>query len=82
VPRLSHQFPVEVVVVTVVVACVVEREVDVDVLEVGMIIAVVEVVGEVVVIEVDVVVELTQDTKSKDVIKRKVRNTRIISLFM
>jgi hypothetical protein len=71
-----------VVVVTVVVACVVEREVDVDVLEVGMIIAVVEVVGEVVVIEVDVVVELTQDTKSKDVIKRKVRNTRIISLFM
>ena len=80
-PRLSHQFPVEVVAVTVVVADVVEREVDVDVLEAGMIIAVVEVVAEVVAIAVDVVVEPAQDTKSKDVIKRIVRNIRIIPRF-
>jgi hypothetical protein len=65
-----------------VVASVVEREVDVVGLKVGMIIDVVEVIGEVVVIAVDVVFELAQDTKSKDVIKRIVRNTGIIPRFM
>ena len=79
VPRLSHQFPVEVV--DAVTAA------DVDVPVVGIMIAVVvvareEVVVVVVVVVVDVVVELPHDDSSIDVTKRKASDNKIIPLFM
>jgi len=84
VPRLSHQFPVEVV-ATVVVAVRVGAG-EVDEVAVGIIIAVVVVVEKVVagvlvnVVAVDLA--LAQDTKSKDVIKNKDTAARILLLFI
>ena len=79
-PRLSHQFPVEVVVVAVVTT-------DVDVVDVGTIaevvvaIEVVEVVDAIEVVEVLVVAEL-QEASTKDVTIKILNATQIAPLFI
>jgi hypothetical protein len=75
VPRISHQFPVALVVVAVVVVGVVIWVVVVVV--VVLVVVVVVDVG----VEVDVVV-LLHDAKTSDVTMRKVSNAQIIPLFI
>jgi hypothetical protein len=82
VPRVSHQFPVLVVVTTTVVFEVVFVTADV-VTDVGTVVAVVVVTTElVVVVAIFVVALLTQDAKSNDATRRKDKDTKINPLFM
>jgi hypothetical protein len=74
VPSESHQFPVAVVVVGVVV------EVGAVVVEVGAVVVVVVVV--VVDVGVDVVVDVAQDAKTRDVTMIQVSIIQVIPLFM
>jgi len=77
VPRISHQFPVALVVVAVVVVGVVVVVVVLVVVVVVVVVVLVVDVG----IEVDVVV-LLHDAKTSDVTMRKVSNAQIIPLFI
>ena len=77
VPRLSHQFPVEAVVVVTVEA--------VEVVDVGIITVEVEVVVamvDVTVVGVLVVVDEEQDASTSDITMRQVSTIQIILLFM
>ena len=79
-PRLSHQFPVEVVVAEVVA---VVDAVDVGVVAVVVIILVVVVVGDkFVVVEVFLVVDVEQDANTNDVTIRMVRVIQMAPLFI
>jgi len=79
VPRLSHQFPVVVVVTVVVTAA--DVVVEVITLAVGVD-AVVDVLDIGVVVVVDVVDDFTHDAKINDVTMRQVSSTQIIPLFI
>jgi len=80
-PRLSHQFPVDVVVAVTVVAEVVDV---VGITEVVDVVAITEVVVEVgsTVVDVVVVVELPQDASSSETTTRKLRPNTVILLFI
>jgi hypothetical protein len=78
VPRLSHQFPVEVVVAAVVI----EADVVVDVEAVVAVVTGTEVVVEVgVVAGSDVVLDLAQDVKTIDITMRQVSTIQKILFF-
>jgi hypothetical protein len=83
VPRLSHQFPVLVVVAETVVAVdVVDIGADVEVvvvIAVDVVAVLVEVVGVTV---VDVVVELLHDASNNDITRRKDNDAKIIPFFI
>jgi hypothetical protein len=84
VPRLSHQFPVAVVVaVEVTAAEVVDEGITiVEVVEVDDGVEITVVVVDVVVVEVGVVVDEVQDAKTMDAVRRKVSDARISPLFI
>jgi hypothetical protein len=80
-PKLSHQFPVDVVVAVTVVAEVVDV---VGITEVVDVVAITEVVVDVggTIVDVAVVVELPQDASSSETTIKKLKPMTIILLFI